>query len=60
MTPRLPHHRANLRVVRDYPRIDERRDDPAEREAIRIGIVVGFLLGLMVVIAALAYVTGAG
>ena len=34
MTPRLPHHRANLRVVRDYPRIDERRDDPAEREAI--------------------------
>ena len=49
--PRLPHHRQ---------RIDERRDDPVEREAIRIGIVVGFLLGLMVVIAALAYVTGAG
>lgn len=50
-SPRLPHHRM---------RIDERRDDPAEREAIRLGIAVGFLLGLMVVIAALAYVTGAG
>ena len=60
MTPRLPHHRANLRVVRDYPRIDERRDDPAERTAVIVGAIVGMAMGVLIVIAALAYAAGAG
>lgn len=49
MNPGLPHHRRG-------PRVDERRDDPQERQAIRAGIAVGFVLGLLMVIAAVAYV----
>ena len=50
VSPRLPHHRQ---------RIDERRDDPQERQAIRAGIAAGFVLGLLMVIAAVAYVARA-
>ena len=49
MNPGLPHHRRG-------PRVDERRDDPQERQAIRAGIAAGFVLGLLMVIAAVAYV----
>lgn len=52
MNPGLPHHRRG-------PRVDERRDDPQERQAIRAGIAVGFVLGLLMVIAAVAYVARA-
>lgn len=52
MNPGLPHHRRG-------PRVDERRDDPAERSAIRCGVAVGFVLGLLMVIAAVAYVARA-
>jgi len=45
----LPHHRRG-------PRVDERRTDPADRAAIRAGVAVGFVLGLLMVIAAVAYV----
>ena len=49
--PRLPHHRM---------RIDERRDDPAERTAVIVGAIVGMAMGVLIVIAALAYAAGAG
>lgn len=48
----LPHHRRG-------PRVDERRTDPEDRAAIRAGVAVGFLLGLLMVIAAVAYVARA-
>lgn len=37
-------------------RIDERRTDPEDANAIRAGVAVGFVLGLLMVIAAVAYV----
>ena len=43
----LPHHRRG-------PRIDERRTDPAERDAIRAGVAVAFVLALLMLIAALS------
>jgi hypothetical protein len=52
MKPGLPHHRRG-------PRVDEQTSDPVERYPIRVGIAVGFVLGLLVVIASLAYVTAA-
>ena len=47
MSPGLPHHRQ---------RIEERRTDPEDANAIRAGVAVGFVLGLLMVIAAVAYV----
>lgn len=50
MSPRLPHHRQ---------RIEERRTDPEDANALRARIAVGFVLGLLMVIAAVAYVARA-
>ena len=43
-------------IQRPGPRIDERRTDPEDRNAIRAGVFVGFVLGLLMAIAAAAYV----
>jgi hypothetical protein len=51
MNPGLPHHRRG-------PRIDERRDDPAERNAIRAGYAVAFVLALLILIAAFSCISG--
>ncbi len=50
-TPGLPHHRRR-------PRIEERRDDPGEQNAIRAGYAVGFVLALLIIIAAFSCITG--
>ena len=49
MTPGLPHHRRG-------PRIDERLDDPERKARFRASVFVGFVLGLLMVIAAVVYV----
>ncbi len=49
--PGLPHHRAHLRIVRDHPRIDERRDDPGEKNAIAAAIAVLYVAGVVLLVA---------
>lgn len=49
--PRLPHHRRG-------PRIDERRDDPGERNAISAAIAVAYVLGVLALVYLAAIVAG--
>ncbi len=51
MSARLPHHRRG-------PRIDERRTDPEERNAIRAGYAAAFVVALLILIAAISCISG--
>ena len=51
MTGHLPHHRRG-------PRIDERRTDPSDRDALRAGVAVGFVIALLIIIAAFSCIAG--
>jgi len=44
ISPGLPHHR-------HHPRIDERRDDPAERTIIGLAVAIAYVAGVVLLVA---------